>query len=317
MSYLFSDTIGGIPTDQMSISPARGMAKWNHNLRGVEIIQLGNTYPGMEVHCIETYLDIFFAGHTYVRAPLNDRWIDTTQKIHKHAAESDEDGGLYRNVLQANFGEYCYQDFDPMRISQWARYWEGETGGDSYNYEDGVELDTLNVAGNWTALYNGGNRVSFEHDMMWSMKYLLTTADGHSDHTSFRGGVNCEEVWETSNIRRMFGLEWCDDNGEDRTYMFFSSDGSERNAIVTSKSANNDAQTFRSFRIHLVSGVVLKLTWEGTDVIATKGSNVPRSLATSAVHKLKFGLKTVENSPKLYQIRSCRFLGKFSDLTPW
>lgn len=315
MSFLFSDTIGGIATDQTSISPSRAQARWNTNLRGVEIIQLGNTFPGQEVHCIETYLDIFFAGHTYVRSPLNDRWLDTTQKIHKHSAENDEEGGLFRNVLQANFGEYCYNDFDPMRTTDWARYSTLATGNEFSNFQDGVRIDTLGTAGNFSQMINGGNRVSFEHDIMWGFKYELVTPT--SVKTSFRGGVNCEDVWETSNIRRMFGLEFCDDAGQARTYQLFSADGSERNAVITSKSANNDNNTIRAFRTDMISGVVIKLTWEGIDIIATKGNNIPRTLATSPINKLKFGLKTTESVAKQYQIRACRFVGKFSDLAKW
>lgn len=309
---LFSDTIGGMPQDLQTISPARAIAKWNHNLRGIEIIQLAQTYAGMEVHCIESYMDIFIAGHNYNRSPDNSRWLDTTQKIHRHDEETDEAGGSYNKIMSANAGKWVIKDFDPVRGADWAVNSQGGEGANDYG---SFRLLTNAVAGNYYQIVNGGNRVSFEHEMDMMMKYELVTAN--SKKTSFRGGVGCEEVWEISAIRRMFGIEFCDDAGQDRTYMLFSADGSERNAVVTAQTANNQNNVVRALSFKFLPTSLIKLTLDGNAIIATKTDNIPRTLATGATDVLRFGIRTVENINKEYRLRSVRLVGTRSDLAAW
>lgn len=309
---LFSDTIGGIPQDLQTISPARAMAKWNHNLKGVEIIQLANTYPGMEVHCIESYLDIFVAGHNYNRSSDNGRWIDTTQKIHRHDTETDEGGGSYNKIMSANAANWVVKDFDPVRGGQWDI---STQGGEGENSTGSFVMKTNNVAGNYYQITAGGNRVSYEDQINMFMKYELVTA--HSARTSFRGGVGCEEVWEISSIRRMFGVEFCDDAGQDRTYMLFSSDGSERNSVVTAQTANNQNNVVHALQFQFYPTALIKLILDGNAIIATKTDAIPRTLATGATDTLRFGIRTVENADKQYRLRSVRMVGTLSPLAAW
>lgn len=309
---LFSDTIGGLPEDQQTISPARARAKWNHNLRGIEIIQLGSTFGGMEVHCIEDYLDIFVSGHTYIRTADNSRWIDTTQKKHRHFDDTDEDGGSYNKIMYANAPVWAVFNFDPMRVGQW---YENSLNGQFLNSQGSAILRTNAVGGNFMQIVNGGSRVSYEDEQMFLMKYELITAN--SRRTSFRGGVNVEEVWENPSIRRLYGLQWCDDNGLDRTYQLYSSDGSENNAVLTSLSANNDNNVVRGIRLDFVPKTVIKMIFEGGAVISTKTNNIPRTLATNSADTLKFGIKTNENVDKLYRLRTVRLVGKVSSTAPW
>lgn len=311
-SSLYSDTIGGLPQDLQTISPARALSKWNHNLRGIEIIQMANTFPGMEVHCIESYLDIFVAGHNYNRSPDNSRWIDTTQKIHRHDSETDEAGGSHNNILLANSSNWVVKDYDPVRGGDW---YISAQGGEGVNETASHVLKTNGVAGNYYNIVNGGNRVSFEKNINLHMKYELITAN--SKRMSFRGGVGCEEVWEISSIRRMFGVEWCDDAGQDRTYMLFSADGSERNAVVTAQTANNTSDIVRALTFNFVPTSLIKLTLDGNAIIATKTDNVPRTLATGSTDVLKFGIRTTENVDKRYRLRSIRLVGTLSDLASW
>lgn len=310
---LFSDTIGGMPEDQQTISPARARAKWNHNLRGVEIVQLGSTYPGMEVHCTEDYLSLFTAGHTYIRSPDNARWIDTTQKKHLHYEDTDEDGGEIHKINIANAGVWCLKDYDPVRGGD---FMYSTLGGEGTNSSGSFVLSTNAVGGNYYQLINGGNPISFENEIKFFMRYELIT--DHSSRMSFRGGVNCEQVWEISSIRRMFGVEWCDDGGQDRTYMVFSSDGSERNAIVTSLTANNQADVIHAIRLEFFPQSLIKMVYDGSNVMATKGNSVPRTLSTSSTDILKFGIKTNESVDKQYRLRSVRLVGKLAqNYSPW
>jgi hypothetical protein len=314
MFFLFSDTIGGMPEDQQTISPARARAKWNHNLRGIEIIQLGSTYPGMECHCIEDYLNIFTSGHTYVRNSTNDRWIDTTQKKHTHFADTDEDGGDMHTINIANAAVWVIKDFDPMRQDQWSY---NTLGGAAYDNFGGCRIETNTVGGNFYQFGAGGNPCTYESPIKFFMRYESMT--DHSARSSFRGGVNCEEVWEISNIRRMFGLEWCDDVGQDKTYNLFSSDGSERNSIVTSLTANGDPNDMiHNLRLEFLTGSLIKMVYDGSNVLATKTNAVPRTLYTNAVNTLMFGLKTNENANKGYYFRAVRLVGKYAtNYTPW
>jgi hypothetical protein len=309
---LFSDTVGGLPEDQQTISPARARAKWNHNLRGIEIIQLGATFGGMEVHCIEDYLDIFISGHTYIRTADNSKWIDTTQKKHKHLEDTDEDGGTFNNILYFNAPEFAFYNFDPVRHGQW---FINALNGETSNSTGSCVMKTNAVGGNYIQFINGGSRVSFEHSQMFLLKYELMTPQ--SRKISFRGGVNVEEVWENPSIRRMYGLQWCDDAGVDRTYQLYSADGSENNAVTTSLSANNDANIVRAIRLDFVPRTIIKMVFEGGAVIASKTDNIPKTLSTSPADTLKFGLKTNENQDKQYRLRTVRFIGKISPNAPW
>jgi len=310
---IYSETVGGLPEDQQTISPARATAKWIHNLRGVEIIQLGSTYPGMEVHCIEDYLTIHISGHTYVRNATNDNWLDTTQKKHLHFQDSDQDGGELHGIETANATEWVRKDYDPCRASQW---YVSTLGGEVANSTASLVMTTNNVGGNYLQLINGGNRVLFEKAMKLLYRFELIT--DHSKKTSFRGGVNCEEVWETSNIRRMFGNEFCDDVGQDKFYLIFSSDGSERNAVVTSLSANNVNDEVHALQLSFIPSGLIRMIYDGSNVLATKADAVPRTLATTRVDTLKFGLKTNEDQTKQYRLSCVRLVGKMAmNYQPW
>lgn len=313
LQSLFSDTIGGMPEDQQTISPARARAKWNHNLRGIEIIQLGSTYPGMEVHCIETYLTLYIAGHTYVRSADNSKWLDTTQKKHVHFADTDEDGGSYQNIEIANASTWIRKNYDPVRAGD---FFINTLGGEAENTAGSMVMHTNEIGGNFYQMINGGNQVSFEDEMRFFMRFELVT--DNSRLSSFRCGVNCEEVWQISSIRRMFGVEWCDDVNQDKTYLLYSSDGSERNAVVTSLSANNVNDTIHAIQLQFFPASLIKMIYDGSNVLATKGDAVPRTLCSTAVDTLKFGLKTNDNNDKQYRLRSVRLIGKSAqNYAPW
>lgn len=309
---LYSDTVGGLPEDQQTISPARSRAKWNHNLRGIQIVQIGSTFSGMEVHCIEDYLDMFVAGHTYVRSPDNNRWIDTTQKKHLHLEDTDQDGGKYTKIRKANAPHFVSMNYEPVRIGQW---FTNTQGGEGLNNSGSAVLKTNNVGGNFYNIINGGHRIAFDEDIFFAYKYELITTN--SRRISFRGGVNVEQVWENPTIRRCFGNQWCDDAGTDRTYQLYSSDGSENNGITTSLSANHDNDIVRAIRLDLVAKTVLKMIFEGDAVIASRANNIPRTLATSATDNIKFGLKTNENVDKQYRLRAIRLEGVLADSAGW
>ena len=310
---LFSDTIGGMPEDQQTISPSRAKAKWNHNLRGIEIIQLGSTYPGMEVHCIEDYLTIYKAGHTYIRSADNSKWIDTTQKKHVHFYDTDEDGGELHHIEIANAGTWIRKNYDPVRSGD---FYAETLGGEGINNYGSMIMSTNEIGGNYYQLKNGGNQISFEDEMRFFMRFELITKN--SKYSSFRCGVNCEDVWEISSIRRMYGVEWCDDVNQDKTYICYSSDGSERNGVVTSLSANNASDIVHAIQLQYFPAQLIKMIYDGSNVLVTKGDSIPRTLSTNAVDTLKFGLKTNENADKQYRLRSVRLVGKAAlDYNPW
>ena len=129
-------------------------------LTGAQIAALSPTYPGQEVFCTSTG-----SGYTidtsYTRNSANNAWITSSVGKHKHDADVETSGGLYSDILLANFGKYILYHYPAPSLAEFHQ--DTASGGTvSNDFTLGrVNFSTGTTSGAYVQLGKHGVPVSF------------------------------------------------------------------------------------------------------------------------------------------------------------
>jgi hypothetical protein len=309
------ESIGSTWEDQSPLSPTKLNTMTAPALTGLEITQLGNTQPGMTVHCIEDYLTKFKAGYTYMRNQHNNAWIQQTMSAHAHDGVADLQGGTYESILLANAYRYLVYDYPVFRTGDF--YITAGSSGTITNQSSHILVDSGAAVGNTEDLMIGGSKVDFDQ----KMSYFCTMKSRDSIRTGIRFGVNCESISDPESFSNTLGLESCDDIGTARNYGLFSADQIERDTTITALAVQQDfdvAVRPPGIRIEYFPTSMIKFKIDAVNPGLIKTTNVPYTGSTFRDRTLRFSIRTNEGSEKQMRLYKCRLVGSIEPTSdPW
>lgn len=269
------------------------------------IVAYGQHLRGMPVRIIGTKVNgIFRPDRSYFWSADDSHWIEDTGIAHLHDKDTDEAGGLYRNVLLANINNY----YETNMLHPTASNFKVLVQGSAVNTTSkGVELVTDNVTGDWAQTSLPGGALDLR-------KPCAVDINGYTNsgkNFAAKIGIAMENVTATEGLNQRFGLEVCDVANTQRTWNVASGDGTAWTMEPSSESCERTVtQGWKLELAPLVSVKYSRLDSSNFDIISIKTSNVPGTGQTAIGNVFNIGYKTNETVIKTYFLSALRIIGK-------
>lgn len=269
----------------------------------------GQHLRGMPVRIIGTKTNgIFRPDRSYFWSADNSHWIEDTGIIHLHDVDTDEAGGLYRNVLLANINNYYETNMLHPTASKFVILVQGSAVNTTSN---GVELVTDNIANDWSQIKLPGGAL----DLRKPCAVDIAGYCNSGKNMSAKLGIAMENVTATEGLNQRFGIEVCDVASSQRTWNVASGDGTTWTMEPSSEPVERiSSQGFKLELSPLQNVKYSRVDANGFDVISIKTSNIPGTGQTSIGNVFSAGYKTNETVIKTMFINSLRIIGKLPNM---
>jgi hypothetical protein len=269
------------------------IADYGQHLRGMPVRIIGSKTNG-----------IFRPDRSYFWSADNSHWIEDTGISHLHNLDTDEAGGLYRNILLANISNYYEMN---MLHPNSNRFVVLVSGGAVNTTANGVELVTDNIANDWAQIKLPGGAIDLR-------KPCAVDINGYSmsgKNFAAKIGIGMENVTATEGLTQRFGIEVCDVANTQRTWNLASGDGTAWTMEPTSEACERTtSQGWKLELLPLQNVKYSRLDSSNFDIISIKTSNVPGTGQTAVGNVFAAGYKTNETVIKTYFLSALRIIGK-------
>lgn len=190
---------------------------------------------------------------------------------HTHVADTNADGGLFRDILYANIEDVIHIKMFPARVGLFKVNTSGS--GSATDVDEGIFVTSGSSSGSRCYIYNKGALLSWAHRIIWYSKIEFSTTS--STDFTVRGGVNMENVVsDATNTQKKIGIEKLSTSGGAANYDLVSSDGTTRSTTATTALVETGTQ--KHYLLDYTPNTNLKLYVDGT-LNTTKTTNLPNS----------------------------------------
>lgn len=258
-----------------------------------------STFAGQCVRCIGTAINgIFKPNRTYFRNESNTGWIPDTQFIHLHNSNSDEAGGLYRDIVRVNSHDIASGPFFFPNASLFKKTITGTS--DIINQGDRVDLSVESVTNGYCIAGLQGGTLNIGVPSVWAINGFATSGS----RMTVKIGLGVEHVNLVAPIDRRYGLEACDSVGTSRNYNLYTGDGASWSIEPTSEAVQQTAP--RGFLFSHTPGQNVRMyrNTSGAETFSIKTTHVPVSGAVTSAKPFNIGYKTNEAVAKQYKLFS-------------
>lgn len=265
----------------------------------------GGQLRGMMVRIIGTKTNgIFSPDHSYFWSSDNTRWIEDTGIEHLHNLDTDEAGGLYRNVLLANISNYYETNMIHPNSNRFVLTLQGSAVNTTAN---GIELVQTATANDFAQIRLPGGALDLRKQCAFSISGYASSGKNMTSKI----GVAMENVGATEGLTQRFGLEVCDIASTLRTWNLVSGDGTAWNMEATSEAVERTTPQAINMVLNPLQNVKFTRTdVNNFDVITVKTTNIPGTSQTAIGNVWGLGYKTNETAAKTFFLNSLRILGK-------
>lgn len=298
MSVAAEEALHYIDENTSGLSPQRFNAKSRTAGTAEYILAASPKFPGQQFRCILEGSEALQIDRTYSVSSDGDSLLPETGIKHYHNDDTDEAGGLFRDILFYNWGDFIL--INPiMKTDNF--FTEVSNGAVFNNVQDGIQLVTNSGSGAYGNASIPGPNLSFG---AWSMS---TIRGGFVSGTrmTLKWGLRMEQVNVDPGGLRRAGLEACDTVGTPRNFNVVSADGNTWTSTPTLEPVAQSGS--RGYRIFLEPGFYVTFhakSWDNeSELITLKTNNIPprgSALLSSFNDSWRLGYRTNEAVSKTF-----------------
>ncbi len=284
---------------QYQISQSKLTAKTNLMADADYLQAMNVTYPGQMVRCIGTKIrGIFRPNRTYFRNESNTGWVPDTQFIHLHNQNTDEAGGLLRDIHRSNIHDVAQAKYYWPSAALFKKTAVGLS--DILNQGDRVDFSVESI----TNSYCNGNLQGGTIDIGGKSAFAIYGYATSGSRMTLKIGVGMEQVHIAAPIDRRYGLEACDTAGSSRNYNIDTGDGTTWSLEPTSESVQQTGPRGLLMTHEPAANVKMHRYVGGVETFNIKTSHVPVSGTIQSIKPFSIGYRTNESAAKQYRLFS-------------
>lgn len=242
--------------------------------------------------------------------------VRNIRRKHTHSADTDEEGGLYHNILVNNprvivFGQEPFNNLIDFNIKKIGDATVDYTPDPFYGRTIALTStwDAVGLVGNYVNASVAGQQIGFVEKMLAMIELYL---DYNANQVA-RVGFGMEEANAGIDITRKVGMEMC--GGTGTNWQAVTADGITRSTSATSMNAAPIPNGFRTYRMFFnPNNVSYKLTsTDGITKLMT--STIPSGGQIDHPRLFRMGLHTTNSTPKHMWLLRLWFIAKNVDPT--
>lgn len=242
--------------------------------------------------------------------------LKNIRRKHTHSADTDEEGGLFHNVMIHNprvvvFGQTPFNNIYDFNVDK------QDTASLLYvpeaNYGRALLLtstwDLVNVRGNYINASVAGQQIGFTEKMLAMIQIYMN----YNANQVARVGFGMENAHNTIDITKKVGMEMC--GGTGTNWQAVTADGVTRSTSATSMNAAPIPNYFKTYRMYFnPHNVSYKLSsTDGITKIMT--STIPSGGPIDYPRLFRIGLNTTNPTEKYLWLMRLFFIAKNVDDT--
>jgi len=295
-------------------SNARRNATMVMSGRGSEIASIPSSQQIPLFRCITTESGLVM-DEIYFRSADNLS-VRNIRRKHTHSADTDEEGGLFHNILIDNPRIIVYgqgpsnniEDFDITKLGDATlNYTPDATYGRIITLSS--LWDLVNLTGNYVNASIVGQNIGFSEKML----AMVTIYMDHNANQVARVGFGMEMAHNTIDVTRKVGMEMC--GGTGTNWQAVTADGITRSTSATSMNVAPIPNGYKTYRMFFnPNSVSYKLT-NSDGVTKLMTSTIPSGGQIDHPRLFRLGLNTTNSTEKHMWIRKLMFIAKNVDAT--
>lgn len=236
------------------------------------------------------------------------------RRRHTHSEETDEEGGLFHNILIANprvvvYGQAPFNNIYDYNVIK--------TGTAEFEYVQNSIFgrnmrltstwDAVGIAGNYVNAAITGMQIGFSEKILGIVKMFLE----YNANQVARVGFGMEQANSAIDIQRKIGMEMC--GGTGTNWQAVAADGVTRSTSATSMNSAPVDLLYRSYRFFF-NPLNVSYTLTNTDGIAKiMTSTIPSGGVVDYGRLFRFGINTTNSTTKNMWVRRLFFVAKNAD----
>lgn len=221
-----------------------------------------------------------------------DGYVFLSQSKHLHNADTNQAGGLMRDILAANIGNFL-QFSKPIGLAIEEFTSSGSGGSTTKDPSSGaIKLDTSTGSGNYRVLQMTGVRPSFGQYSVMQTKMQFT---GNVTNQFARWGFNLESMAVSNDSTSKYGIESC--HATNGNWFIVTADDSSRSQQDSLKPLLGSGSV-QSYRVEYFPGSSVDFIY-ATDSAVSKTTNLPQSGSPPPQNNVvNYGVKTTDTNAK-------------------